>query len=142
MRKIRKYLEKGSTEVFAFTALAPVMVILFALLVTIVQSGSLKEKLEYTTYVAGRAAVVSETYKDAKQNALKVAKADLDSYGADYEDLKVTLSYASGKKWKKGSYITCEVSVKFKGDNKKSFSLTMAVEKPDKYNDTSRGGGV
>ena len=122
----------------SFIALAPTMLILFALLVSVVQAGSFKEKLEYTTYVAARAATLSDTQREALSNAKKAAKANLSSYGDDYEpgSLKVEVSNVAGSKWKKGGYMRCKVSVKFKGittlvNGKKSFELVMAIEKPD-----------
>ena len=114
------------------------MLILFALLVSVVQAGSFKEKLEYTTYVAARAATLSDTQREALSNAKKTAKANLSSYGDVYEpgSLKVEVANVAGSKWKKGGYMRCKVSVKFKGittlvNGKKSFELVMAIEKPD-----------
>lgn len=134
----KQYWKKGSAETMAFMALAPTMLILFALLATIVQVTSFKEKLEYTTYVAARAAAVSETQKTALENAKKAAEADLASYGDVYDpgSLKVEVSTVAGSKWKKGGYMRCKVSVDFKGtsslaDGKKSFEMVMAIEKAD-----------
>ena len=114
----KDFWKKGASEILSFIVLAPVMLILFALLASIVQSESLKEKLEYTTYVAARAAAL-----------------DLASYGADYDpnSLRVTVYPDSSSKWTKGSYFKCEVSVNFRGvtslvNRKKGFSLVMAVE--------------
>ena len=50
--------------------------------------------------------------------------------------LKVEVSNVAGSKWKKGGYMKCKVSVNFKGittlfNEKKSFELVMAIEKPD-----------
>ena len=134
----KKFWKKGSAEMMSFIALAPTMLILFALLVSVVQAGSFKEKLEYTTYVAARAATLSDTQREALSNAKKAAKANLSSYGDVYEpgSLKVEVANVAGSKWKKGGYMICKVSVKFKGittlvNGKKSFELVMAIEKPD-----------
>ena len=133
----KNYWKKGAAESLSFIMLAPTILIIFAMLATVVQSGCLKEKLEYTTYVAARAAVVSDSMDNAKKNAMEVAKADLSSYGAEYdpESLKVTISYVSGSKWEKGNYISCTVSVKFRGlfelvNKRKKFTLAMAIERP------------
>ena len=70
----KKFWKKGSAEMMSFIALAPTMLILFALLVSVVQAGSFKEKLEYTTYVAARAATLSDTQREALSNAKKLRK--------------------------------------------------------------------
>ena len=75
----KEYWKKGSAEMLSFIALAPTMLILFALLVSVVQATSFREKLEYTTYVAARAASLSDTLSDAKDNAKKAAAANLSS---------------------------------------------------------------
>lgn len=148
MRK-GKFWKRGSAESFAFICLAPVIIILFALLVSVVQAGSFKEKLEYTTYVAARAAVVSDSkdIKEAQKAAKQAAEADLASYGADFTDLKVKLSYVYGSVWKKGNYVKCEVSVKFHGlttlvNSRKKFSLVMAIEKTENSVEDSQKGGT
>ena len=89
----KDFWKKGASEILSFIVLAPVMLILFALLASIVQSESLKEKLEYTTYVAARAAALSESLPAAQANAEQAAKVDLASYGADYDpnSLRVTV---------------------------------------------------
>lgn len=144
----KKFWKKGSAEMMSFIALAPTMLILFALLVSVVQATSFKEKLEYTTYVAARAASLSDTLKEAKSNAKKAASANLSSYGDVYEpgSLKVQVSNVAGTKWKKGGYMRCKVTVKFKGittmvNGKKSFEMVMAVEKPDNVKEAVAGTG-
>ncbi len=133
--------KKGSGEVFGFLCVSPIMVVLIMLLICIVQMGALKEKLEYTAYVACRAAVVSDTLSDARKAAKEVAEADLRSYSADYVgNITVKLEYPSGvdHKWEKGNYIQCTVAVKadpagagLKLGRVKS-RIVMAIEKPDK----------
>lgn len=153
-KKIRKYLKKGSGEALGFTVMAPFMVMLIALLINFVQYVGLKEKIEYTTYVAGRAAVVSETKKMADKNAELAAKQNMLAYQAYIKpgSFKVKLSYPSGTKarkvtdaagqsktssWAKGNYITCTVTAKtnlpilfFSGKTVK-VAMTMAIEKLD-----------
>ena len=149
-RKIftKKFWKKGSAEMMSFIALAPTMLILFALLVSVVQATSFKEKLEYTTYVAARAASLSDTISEARSNAKKAASANLSSYGDVYEpgSLRVQVSSVAGTKWKKGGYMKCKVSVRFKGittlvNGKKSFEMVMAVEKPDSAKEAVAGTG-
>lgn len=132
--------KKGSGEVFGFLCVSPIMVILLMLLVSIVQMTSLKQKLEYTAYVACRAAVVSETLSKAKQAAKEVAEADLRSYSSDYEgNVTVKLEYPTGSatRWEKGNYIQCTVAVKVNPAGigldlgRVKSRIIMAIEKPD-----------
>lgn len=144
----KEYWKKGSAEMLSFIALAPTMLILFTLLVSVVQATSFREKLEYTTYVAARAASLSDTLSDAKDNAKKAAAANLSSYGDVYEpgSLKVQVSNVAGSNWKKGGFMKCRVTVNFKGittlvNGKKSFEMVMAVEKPENAKKTETGSG-
>lgn len=133
-----KKLKDGSGEVFGFLALAPAMVMLLVMLIGIVEIGSFKERLEYTTYAAGRAAAVSGTLESAKENAKKVAEQNLATYGNIIVpgSTRVTVGYsdAGGSEWKKGNYIVCEVSVKFQTispflKGRKRMALVMAIER-------------
>ena len=134
----KKFWKRGSAETMSFIALAPTILILFAMLVCVVQAASFKEKLEYTTYVAARVAALSETKSEALSNAKKAAKANLDSYGDVYDksSLKVEVTNVAGSKWEKGGYMQCKVTVKFKGiakisNGKKTYKMVMAIEKSD-----------
>ena len=71
--------KKGSGELLGFICITPILCSLLILLVSIVQIGTIKEKLEYTTYIACRAAVVAENYSDAHKAANQAATQDLQS---------------------------------------------------------------
>lgn len=154
--KIFKKMKKGSGDAVSFTVLAPIMVMLISMTVYLVLYMSLREKLEYTTYVACRAAVVSDTLADARRNANIVAKEDMKSYAPliDGNTATITLNYTSGaknvkskkadgttrsSKWGKGNFLECKVSVKptipVLGLNSKKVecNIVMAIEKLEDY---------
>lgn len=135
----KEFWKKGSGEVFGFLCVSPIMVVLIVMLVGVVELSCFKEKLEYTAYVACRAAAVSETKAEALAAARKAAEEDLRSYSADYSGgVTVTLRFpTANREWKKGNYVTCTVKVSARpispfinGRTVKS-SLTMAIEKPE-----------
>lgn len=140
MRFLKKrFWRKGSGEVFGFLCVSPIMVALTVMLVGVVELSCFKEKLEYTAYVACRAAAVSETKAEALEAAKKAAEEDLRSYDMDYDgDVAVTLRFTGGgREWKKGNYITCTVRASarpispFINAGTVKSSLTMAIEKPE-----------
>lgn len=82
MKKI--FFEKGSGDIVGFLAMLPVTIFMLVILISMVQLGSIKERLEYTAYLACRKAVVaSDTDQDgkyiddAKKIALQTARDDL-----------------------------------------------------------------
>lgn len=76
IRKIikREYWARGSGEFIGFMTVVPAMTILLLLLVSVIQVGIIKNRMEYVTYAAARAAVVSSDIKEAKEQAEKAAK--------------------------------------------------------------------
>ena len=117
MKKIVKFLKRGNGELLGFSILLPLFVWLILLMVSIAQIGLAKEKLEYTTYSASRAAVVSEDYASALNNANVVATETLE--GASYTDVTTDISMSGVSDpttalWVKGVYIKVTVSCKVK----------------------------
>lgn len=140
-KKTIDFWKKGSVEVFSYICILPAVFMLMVMVVGMVQLGTLKEKMEYTTYVACRAAAASETKAKAKINAQEVAEENLKGLTNSYEDgsLKVNIKCISGKigkstsKWEKGNYVQCDLTVNattitpfIKG--KKTYSIVMAIE--------------
>lgn len=129
-----KRLKKGSGELIAFTAITPSIMMIIALMVSIIQIATFKEKLEYATYVAARAAAVSPSLETAEENAKKAAELNLGSVGNSYDKstLQTTIKVIEGEPpetassnvavseeneatgWTKGNYIECEVSARAK----------------------------
>ena len=54
----KEYWEKGSGDIVGFLCTLPCIIIMLVLIVSIIQIGSIKERLEYTAYLACRQAVV------------------------------------------------------------------------------------
>lgn len=122
----------------------PTLVFILALIIAVIQVGLVKERLEYTAYLACREAVTcgAKNISDAEEFAFTKAQQDLLFKAAkngqikfDINSLEVKLSYAdeeesarttTGKrsskkknkaeeeKWTKGNYIRCRVSVNVK----------------------------
>ena len=140
----KKFWKKGSGEIIGFLSVLPVIIFLLVMLISIAQMGSIKERMEYTTYVAGRAAVVQKDFSSAHKAAYETAQRDLLNFSNTFEpgSLKVTLriikktgSSTSNKDWKKGNYLSCTISVNTKTlspliNGKKSCTLTMMIERP------------
>lgn len=119
----KKFWKKGSGEIIGFLSVLPVIIFLLVMLISIAQMGSIKERMEYTTYVAGRAAVVQKDFSSARKAAYETAQRDLLNFSNTFEpgSLKVTLriikktgSSTSNKDWKKGNYLSCTISVNTK----------------------------
>lgn len=146
----KDFWRKGSGEVMGFLFVLPVILTLFLILVSIVQLGSIKEKMEYATYAACRAAVTSKDFDSAQNAAYSAAEADLLNYSETFfpNTLEVKLTVINGEtskpvltdreardSWKKGSYATCTITIKVKTlinmfQGKRTSSLTMMIESP------------
>ena len=143
----KNFFEKGSGDIVGFLAMLPVTIFMLVILISMVQLGSIKERLEYTAYLACRKAVVASKYiDDAKKIALQTARDDLAKSKLKYVpgsvkvDLKLVSadansSNSSTAKWEKGNYIQCTVSVKVKSvtpflSGRKSATIVMMIEKP------------
>ena len=89
----KKFWKKGSGEIIGFLSVLPVIIFLLVMLISIAQMGSIKERMEYTTYVAGRAAVVQKDFSSARKAAYETAQRDLLNFSNTFEpgSLKVTL---------------------------------------------------
>ena len=130
-----KFWKKGSSDAFGFIVMTPVVIAVFILTVNMVRLTSLKQKMEYTAYVACRAAVVSDNIDKARVNAQKVAEEELRSYSHVYnasgvkfniireipgtgytEKFYETSGYDSRTdtkrtSWVKGNFLECELIV-------------------------------
>ncbi len=141
--------KKGGGEIVGFLCITPIIIFMLAVLITTVQLGSLKERLEYTAYKACRQAVVCKDedddgnyMDDAKKIAKKTAKAELknspETIVASSIKTKLELVQVEGEddvKWEKGRYVKCTVSVKAKAplafmSGKKYASIVMMIESP------------
>lgn len=81
----KKYWKNGSGDIVGFLCTLPCIIIMFVFIVSIIQIGSIKERLEYTAYLACRQAVVAPDRNnngscedDAKKIATQTAMDDLE----------------------------------------------------------------
>lgn len=148
----KKFWKKGGGEVVGFLCIVPCVIFILAVLVTIIQLGSIKERLEYTAYKACRQIIVcrdadkdGDYLDDAKKIAKQIAREDLEYSTEVFEPgtvkAKVTLvenpddTNGTEVKWEKGRYVQCTVSVKVKTpiklmNGRKSSSIVMMIESP------------
>lgn len=156
----RTYWKKGSGDIVGFLCTLPCIITMLVLLISIIQIGSIKERLEYTAYLACRQAVVApdrnnngSCMDDAKKIAVQTAMDDLEKSNLKFVpgSIKVTLTLVDGDttsksarkniskkgelKWEKGNYVECTVAVKIKAitpflSGTRSASIVMMVEKP------------
>ena len=140
----KKFWKKGSGEIIGFLSVLPVIIFLLVMLISIAQMGAIKERMDYTTYVTGRAAVVQKDFSSARKAAYETAQRDLLNFSNTFEpgSLKVTLRIikkngfsTSNKDWKKGNYLSCTISVNTKTlspliNGKKTCTLAMMIERP------------
>ena len=160
LRKTRfRYFQNGSGELLGFIALVPAIFALLIAIIIIVKMTSLRQKMEYTAYVACRAAALSDTQEEAQKNAEKVVGIELGSYEElfDIKGFKVEIKpFVPGKytepekiknidtrtgkeidsEWKKGNFVDFtltvyinNINVFLKGVKEKECRLYMAIEK-------------
>lgn len=130
IKKIYKFFTHGAGEALSFIYAMPLMIIIFAFLVSTIQVGSVNERLEYIAYDACRKAIVQDNYKDAKRAAQIAANADfVDVRNADIKFVPGTVEYElyilgvdktdpkeytkeDLKQWRKGTYVQFIIRVK------------------------------
>ncbi len=73
--------KRGSGEMTGFMIVLPCMTFLLLILVSVIQMGMVRSRMEYVAYAAARAAVVSESIEDARTQALNAAQANVRGTG-------------------------------------------------------------
>ena len=58
----KTYWQRGGGDIVGFLCTLPCIIFMLVLLISIIQIGSIKERLEYTAYLACRKAVVTLKY--------------------------------------------------------------------------------
>ena len=119
--------KKGSGEILGFCAIIPMLFIMFMVLISALQVGIAKQRMEYAAYSACRAAVVSSDNDTANAQANGVANEYLDSMNCiDSTDTS----------WVKGHFVECTLSadvqtiLPFFTNGTKSVSIVMMIENP------------
>lgn len=113
---------RGAAELIGFALILPCIAIILFSVITIFQVCLARQTLEHTTYMAGRAAVVCETYQSALSQAQATARSTLadSTIGVNPEDVTVSLDLVggtsnatgSGITWEKGALVKCTVKIK------------------------------
>lgn len=139
--------KKGSSELISMAIVLPIIFMLIFSVIGIIQIGLIRQTLEYTTYLSGRAAVVCEDYNTALAQATSAAKMTMaeSTFGANADEVTVKLELVggtssttgSGIEWEKGALLKCQVIVpayEFLSFSHKDLTSTiyMMVERPAK----------
>jgi hypothetical protein len=116
-------------------------------IIGIMQTGIMRQSLEYTNYMSARAAVVCDNYADALAQAKSTAVMTLSdtTFGVYLDDMKVSVTLVggtsstngSGITWEKGALAKCQITLPYKSliDFKvhtMSSTLYVMVEQPAK----------
>lgn len=143
---------KGGAELIGIGLAMPVICLLLIMIVGIMQAGIMRQSLEYTTYMAARAAVTCETSTEAIEQARTTALMTIadSSFGIDVDAVTVSLQLVGGTTaatsakselngigWEKGALAKCTVQVPFRSlinfqDQIMSSTIYMMVERPAK----------
>ena len=141
--------KRGSGELIGFCLVLPMMCLILFSVVSLMQTGILRQTLEYATYMGARAAVVCENETianaSARQAVLSTLTADHSVGGFENEDVDINLDLVSGTsdtasagiKWEKGALLRLEVQVPYQlfyaGETRTMSSiLYVMVEQPAK----------
>jgi len=143
---------KGGAELIGIGLAMPVLCLLLIMIVGIMQAGVMRQSLEYTTYMAARAAVTCETASEAQAQATTTALMTIanSSFGIEVDAVRVSLQLVGGTTaassaqssldgigWEKGALVKCQISVPFRSlisfrDETMTSIIYMMVERPAK----------
>ncbi len=143
--------KKGSAELIGIAISFPVLCVMILVVIGIMQTGIIRQSLEYANYMAARAAVTSAEQTTAQQEAYTTAKMTLESstFGVDIDRLDVSLELVggtsstidgSGIKWEKGALVKCQTRIPYKSlvdfqYHEMASTLYLMVEQPAKTYD-------
>lgn len=157
---VKKYTDlsfwkRGSAEVTGYMVVLPSLCIFLIMMICIIQYGTITTRLQYTAYVACRAAVICEDLDTASEKAQLAAETNiglLNSSAFDEDSIETDLICSEGKasdmlkknrkrkntddeEWIKGNYVTCFVTVYVNTfleqlSGEKTASITMMIERP------------
>lgn len=138
--KLFKKKRKGATEAITFLLLMPMLIISFVFLIYVMQMALTAQALSYTTYCATRAAVVSETEEQARNNANAITQKCLPSGYMNISNARWDFITEDGEEdvWVKGKIIRGTVRLNTRlmlpfgglGNREMSSSVVCMVERP------------
>ena len=142
MSSLKQKLKKGGGELIAFMGILPCLCFLLIFIVGAFQNGAIKERLEYTTYMACRAAISERKFEDAQNAARQAAEEDFNKAKDKHlSNMKVELKIIGepdkedSNTWTKGNMVQCTLKVDVNKTpiffpKKRAFSIVMMIENP------------
>lgn len=137
--------KKGSAELIGFALVLPVLCALIMISLGIIQTGVMRQSIEYATYMSARSAVTCDTYSKAQEQAKSTAIANLSSSAKTADQAKVTVTLVggtssttgSGITWEKGALAKVTITLPFKSiidlkEHTMTSTMYMMVERPAK----------
>lgn len=136
---------RGSSELISMAIVFPMIFMLIFAIIGVIQIGLVRQTLEYTAYLSGRAAVVCETEEQGKAEAISAARTALanSTFGIDVDEVDVELNLVGGTTstesagitWEKGALLECKISVPAQqyytfAHGSMSSTIYMMVERP------------
>lgn len=134
--------EDGASEVIAFMFIFPLIIFAFLLIIYGMQLSLTAQTLQYSTYSATRAAVISENESTAIDNANAIIDNCMPEGYMNISDANFTYEYVEGNHWLKGNIIKGTVTLntkllipfsRFTNDNGYATlhsSICMMIERP------------
>lgn len=112
-KKVEHRLRKGNGEFLAFSVVSVLICTIAIYFIAIIQMSSCMDDLSKAVTAASRVAAIDENLKDAKKDALDIAKYQLKRNSA-IKKVSVDITYPVKNEWTSGNYILVTVKAKIK----------------------------
>lgn len=112
-KKVEHRLRKGNGEFLAFSVVSVLICTIAIYFIAIIQMSSCMDDLSKAVTAASRVAAIDENLKDAKKDALDIAKYQLKRNSA-IKKVSVEITYPVKNEWTSGNYILVTVKAKIK----------------------------
>ena len=112
-KKVEHRLRKGNGEFLAFSVVSVLICTIAIYFIAIIQMSSCMDDLSKAVTAASRVAAIDENLKDAKKDALDIAKYQLKKNSA-IKKVSVDITYPVKNEWTSGNYILVTVKAKIK----------------------------
>ena len=112
-KKVEHRLRKGNGEFLAFSVVSVLICTIAIYFIAIIQMSSCMDDLSKAVTAASRVAAIDENLKDAKKDALDIAKYQLKRNSA-IKKVSVDITYPVKNEWTSGNYILVTVKATIK----------------------------
>lgn len=112
-KKVEHRLRKGNGEFLAFSVVSVLICTIAIYFIAIIQMSSCMDDLSKAVTAASRVAAIDENLKNAKKDALDIAKYQLKRNSA-IKKVSVDITYPVKNEWTSGNYILVTVKAKIK----------------------------